>query len=136
MALLSKTILYKDHLQCEIKQELQSMTLSSQDDNRSSARDGAIPHPGTWNQILIKVLKRKYKVLIWIKIFFEDNWARNGIRLVRKQDPHWGKLVVVTDGRQFAVQNLDLLYVLVFFTHNISRRDMTYAVLKATSNPK
>ena len=42
----------------------------------------------------------------------------------------------LTDGRQFTVQNLDQLYVLVSSAHKTTSGDMTYTVLKAMLNPK
>ena len=41
-------------------------------------------------------------------------------------------LYVLTNGRQFTVQNLDQLYVLVSSARITTRRDMTCTVLKAT----
>ena len=45
-------------------------------------------------------------------------------------------MVVFTDGWQFTVQNLDQLYVLVYFAHPTTRRDMTKTVLKVMLKPK
>ena len=42
----------------------------------------------------------------------------------------------LTNGRQFTVQNLDQLYVLVSSVHKTSRPDMTCTVLKGTLKPK
>ena len=50
--------------------------------------------------------------------------------------PQVGKLVVASVGRQFTVQNLNQLYVLVSSALPTTRRDMTCTVLKATQNPK
>ena len=46
--------------------------------------------------------------------------------------PYVGKLVVAYQGRQFIVQNLDQLYVLVSSAHKTTCSDMTCTVLKAT----
>ena len=46
--------------------------------------------------------------------------------------PQVGKLVVIAVGRQFTVQNLDQLYVLVSSALPTTRRDMTCTVLKVT----
>ena len=45
--------------------------------------------------------------------------------------PSVGNLVVNDLFRQFTVQNLDQLYVLVSFAYKTTRRDMTCTVLKA-----
>ena len=42
---------------------------------------------------------------------------------------------LLTDGREFTVQNLDQLYVLVSSTHKKNRCDMTYPALKAMLKP-
>ena len=44
----------------------------------------------------------------------------------------WERWQFLTDDRQFTVQNIDKLYVLVSSTHKTTRRDMTYTVLKVT----
>ena len=51
---------------------------------------------------------------------------------VQTPDLIWGSLLLLTEGRQFAVQNLDQLYVLVSSAHKTTHRDMTCTVLKAT----
>ena len=43
-----------------------------------------------------------------------------------------GPYVGKTDGRQFSVQNLDQLYVLVSSAHKTTRRDLTCTVFKMT----
>ena len=44
-------------------------------------------------------------------------------------------LLLTTDGRQFTLQNLGLLYVLVSSADKNPHRDMTYTVLKVTLKP-
>ena len=47
-----------------------------------------------------------------------------------------GSCLVVTDGRQFTVQKLYQLYVLVSSAHKTTCRDITFTVLKAMLKPK
>ena len=51
--------------------------------------------------------------------------------------PYVGKVVVsLTNGRQFTVQNLDQLYVLVSSAHKTARRDMTCTVFEVDVKPQ
>ena len=47
------------------------------------------------------------------------------------QDLMWESWLLLTDGRQFTVQNLDQMYVLVSSAHKTTCHDMTCTVLKA-----
>ena len=51
-------------------------------------------------------------------------------------NPMWERWLILTDGRQFTVQNLDQQYVLASSAHKTTCGDMTYTVLKASLNPK
>ena len=52
--------------------------------------------------------------------------------LVQTPDPMWESGLLLTDGRQFTVQSLDQLYVLISSAHYTTCRDMTCTLLEAT----
>ena len=51
--------------------------------------------------------------------------------VVQIPNPVWESWSLLTDGREFTVQNLGQLYILVSSAHKTTHRDMTYTVLKA-----
>ena len=55
---------------------------------------------------------------------------------VQTLDPMWGSWWLLTDDRQFTVQNLDQLYVLVFSAHKTTCCDMTCTMLEVMLKPK
>ena len=72
-------------------------------------------------------------------------WGEHGGAVVTHLPPTSGLAVqtlehyvgkILTNGRQFTVQNLDQLYVLVSSVYKTIRRNMTYTLLKRTLNPK
>ena len=52
---------------------------------------------------------------------------------VQTPDPIWESLELLTDGRQFTVENLEQLYKLVSSAYRTTNQDMIYTVLKKTN---